>query len=285
MRSNLTVQVAGRRRPDVPGEFEWHSYDLLAEKSANRLIEKTQPTHIVHLAWDVTHGKFWTSPQNRFWKEATIGLAQAARQNGVARFIGIGTCYEYDWPSNGACSETETPIATHTLYDHMKIEAFREIEKICADTSMSFAWARLFFLYGPFEAPGRLVPSIARALVRGERAQCSSGRALRDFMDVRDAGAAIAALAMSNVVGPVNIASGEAVTVASVASRLTELSGRPDLLQIGALPDRPGEPPAIIAKTDRLVHEVGYRLARSLDEGLGDALSYWARREGVALNE
>ncbi len=282
--AGASVQVAGRHRPSAPGDFEWHSCDLLKNGTANELIATTKPTHIIHLAWCVEHGKFWTDPDNRKWKDATIELVQAAKRNAVNRFIGVGTCYEYDWPPQGVCNETETKIATHTLYDQMKVESFREIRRICVGSDVSFGWARLFFLYGPFESPGRLVPSIARALVRGEQALCSSGRVLRDFMDVRDAGAALAAFAVSNVEGPVNIGSGVPVSVASVASRLAELCGRPDLLRIGALPDRLEEPPIIVAKTDRLVYEVGYRSTRSLDEGLKNALSYWADHEGVSFN-
>src|SRR3546814_145026 len=141
---------------------------------------------------------------------------------------------------------------------------------------MSFAWARLFFLYGLYENPARLVSSVARALLRGEEARCSSGLAIRDFMDVRDAGAALAALASSNVEGPVNIASGAPISVADLVRRLARLAGRDDLLRLGALPDRAGEPPRIVADIARLKVEVGFVPAHDLDSGLRNVLSFWA---------
>lgn len=211
-------------------------------------------------------------------------LASAAVKGGVSRFVGVGTCYEYEWPAEHPCDENDTPLASHTLYDTSKDACRRVLAARFTNEETSFAWARLFFLYGPGEAPGRLVSSIARNLIAGEEAPCSSGIAIRDFMDVRDAGAALASLALSKVEGAVNIGTGEGYKVAEIARRLGELSGRPDLVRIGALPDRAGEPPFIVADTRRLGDEVGFRNMHSLDEGLSNALQFWrTQAEGGAV--
>ena len=136
-------------------------------------------------------------------------------------------------------------------------------------------WARLFFLYGPAEGPNRLVSSIARNLAAGKSAACSRGRAVRDFMDVRDAGAALAAIALADVEGAINVGTGQGYPVSAVASSLGELAGRPDLVRIGDLPDRIGEPPFIVASVERLKSEVGFETSRTLKEGLADALAFW----------
>src|SRR3546814_19537842 len=110
---------------------------------------------------------------------------------------------------------------------------------------MSFAWARLFFLYGLYENPARLVSSVARALLRGEDAPCSSGLAIRDFMDVLDAVAALAALASSNVEGPVNLSRVAPISVPALVLRLAPLAVRVHLLPLCPLPARPRDPPPI----------------------------------------
>jgi nucleoside-diphosphate-sugar epimerase len=148
------------------------------------------------------------------------------------------------------------------------------LAEFLGQAGLSFAWARMFFLYGPDEAPNRLVASIARALVRGEPALSSSGRAIRDFMDTRDAGAALAALALAGTAGDVNIATGEAHSVREIATLLGDIAGRPDLIQFGALPDRE-EPPYIVGSNKRLRHEVGFDPAFTLEQGLRDALTFW----------
>jgi len=123
-------------------------------------------------------------------------------------------------------------------------------------------------LYGEGEGANRLAPSVARALLRGEKFRCSSGPLLRDFLDVREAGAAIAALALSEVRGPVNIASGAPLSLGAFACMIGEELGCPERVLTGARSDRPSEPPAIFAAVERLRNEVGYREASSLRDGI-----------------
>jgi hypothetical protein len=43
-----------------------------------------------------------------------------------------------------------------------------------------------------------------------------------------------------------------------MARLIAHISGRPYLLRLGALPDRPNEPPYMVAHTGRLRREVGF---------------------------
>ncbi|MCF8470721.1 MAG: NAD(P)-dependent oxidoreductase [Parvibaculum sp.] len=272
--SGCDLHAVSRRAPADGQGAVWHRVDLLNADETRALVAELRPQIVLHLAWCVEHGRFWTDPANLDWVAATMTLARAAAQAGTSRFVAAGTCYEYDWPEAGDCNERDTPLAGHTLYDTSKDATRRVLQAFCADRAMSFAWARLFFLYGPGEAPARLVASLARALTRGEEAPVSRGLATRDFIDVRDAGAALSALALSHVSGPVNIGTGEGISVAELALKLGELSGRPDLVRLGALPDRAGEPPRIVADIKKLREEVGFVGLRTLEAGLADALSY-----------
>jgi nucleoside-diphosphate-sugar epimerase len=246
--------------------------DLTIPGAARELLEQVQPDVLLHLAWNVEHGKFWTNRQNIDWTATSLVLARASLDVGVRRFVGVGTCYEYSWPREGNCREDETPIIPTSLYAVAKDATRRVLEEL---SDFSFAWARLFYLFGPYEHADRLVPSLASSLARGEAASLSSGKVVRDFMHTRDAGAALAALALSDVAGAVNIASGEGVSIASIAERLGGIAGRPDLIRIGALPDREGEPPRIVADVRRLRDEVGFRPSLTLQEGLADTYSWW----------
>jgi nucleoside-diphosphate-sugar epimerase len=270
------VIAMSRTRPDIDDtKFEWHSADLLDHAATTSIVTATRPDAILHLAWTVEHGKFWTTPANLDWVVATLNLARAAANAGVKRFIGTGTCYEYDWPATADCNEQLTPLKPALLYGTSKDATRRILEEFGQTHGLSVAWARLFFLYGPGEGAGRLVPSVASALATSQPAKCSSGTGLRDFMDVRDVGAGLAALALSGVTGPVNVASGQAISIADIARTLGRLAGRPELVHIGALPDRPNEPPRIVADITRLRDDVGFVPSRTLDQGLAEALDYW----------
>ncbi len=278
----LDVHAVCRTRPlNWPKEC-WTPVDLLEPRAIKPVLASIRPQAILHLAWTVEHGRFWTAPENLDWSAATLNFARAAADAGVSRFVAAGTCYEYDWPTGRDCDEAGTPIRPSTLYGITKDATRRTLDAFFRTQNVAFSWARLFFLFGPGEGPNRLVPSIARSLVAGEVAKCSQGLARRDFMDVRDCGSALAALVVSAHTGAINVASGEAATIGEIAQRLGALAGRTDLIALGALPDRAGEPLAITANVALLRQATGFVPSGTIDHKLADALGYWrGQAEGV----
>jgi nucleoside-diphosphate-sugar epimerase len=230
--------------------------DLLKEGDARALLRDLRPTIVVHCAWYVAHGKFWTAPENADWLEASTAFARAFAELGGRRFVGIGTCAEYadgDTADDVPWKETRV-VAPATPYGRAKADLAARL----ATMPIRTAWARLFHMFGAGEHPDRLVPSVARALKEGREARCASGRPVRDFCSTRFVGEALAALALSGVTGPVNVASGQGRAIADVARFLGVASGRPDLVRLGALPDRPNEVPHMVADVTRLRREVGF---------------------------
>jgi nucleoside-diphosphate-sugar epimerase len=252
--------------PASPG-ITAHQLDLLRQDDARRLIADLRPDIIIHTAWYVAHGRFWTAPENTDWLEASTALAAYAAEAGARRFLGLGTCAEYATDAgDDAFPWPETrPIAPATAYGEAKASLARRLAEMAeARARFGFAWARLFHLFGPGENAARLVPSIMLALLEGREAPCASGRPVRDFISTPHCAAAIAALAVSDVQGPVNIASGAPISIAAMARLVAQIAGRPDLLRLGALPDRPNEPPYMVAHTGRLRRELGFTAPVSL---------------------
>ena len=261
------VHVTARGAAPESAGITAHALDLLRQEEAQRLIKDIRPAIIIHTAWYVAHGRFWTAPENTDWLEASTALAAYAAEAGTRRFVGIGTCAEYATDAgDDAYPWPETrPIAPATPYGEAKAAFARRLAEIAEGRAhFSHAWARLFHLFGPGENPARLVPSIILALSEGREAQCASGRPVRDFISAQSAAAAIAALAASDVTGPVNIGSGAPISIANMARLIAEIAGRPYLLRLGALADRPNEPPYMVAHTGRLRREVGFTLPVSL---------------------
>jgi nucleoside-diphosphate-sugar epimerase len=269
----FSVHVIGRNAPRSAVDG-FHRADLRDRDSVRAALDAVRPSHLLHCAWYVAHGSFWAALENVDWIATTAALARDAAERGLTRFVGVGSCAEYDWSDEGAAPLGEDDaLRPATLYGRSKAATFAILRDILEPAGVSLAWGRLFHLYGPGEPPERLMPSIVRSLVAGREALVGPGEAVRDFMHVADAGAALAALVASGADGAVNLASGESVTVSWVAHRLGELAGRPDLVRIGALPARPGDPTAMRARTDRLRNEVGFRPRQSLADGLADYVS------------
>jgi nucleoside-diphosphate-sugar epimerase len=152
--------------------------------------------------------------------------------SGVKRFVGIGTCYEYDL--SGGYLHSDTPLMPATLYGACKASLFLTLAKLMEHEMLSFAKYRLFYLYGEGEDERRLVPYIRACLAAGEAAQLTTGKQIRDYLDVRDACFQIADLALSVKMGLINICSGKPITVAELAFQIAEEYGRSDLLHFGA---------------------------------------------------
>lgn len=239
----------------------WHRADLLEATAARRLIGTVRPAVLVHAAWYVAHGRFWTAPENEHWLEASTALAAAFAEAGGRRFLGIGSCAEYASEAEGdglPWAETR-PIAPATPYGRAKAALAARLEAMAGRRDrLSVAWARLFHLFGSGEHPDRLVPSMMRALLDGREAACASGEPVRDFSSTGFIGRALAALAAGEVTGPVNVASGQPTPIRDLVAILGRLTGRADLIRLGQLPDRPGETAFMVADTSRLVREGGF---------------------------
>lgn len=275
-------EVHALARHDPPAEVtdlaavRWHRLDLADERSLVELLGVIEPERLIHLAWYVEHGRFWTAPENVVWVERSLSLLRAFAQAGGQRAVLLGTCAEYDWSDAGEpLSELRSPLAPATLYGVAKDSLRRLASAYSEQAGFELAWGRLFFLYGPREAPGRLVAAVIRSLLAGEQVQTSSGTQRRDFLHVDDVGRALAALAASTAVGPVNIASGEAVAIGEVVDRIAALTGREELVLRGARADAPNDPPLLAADAARLRDEVGFAARLTLDEGIAQTVEWW----------
>ncbi len=189
-----------------------------------------------------------------------------------------GSCAEYGWDGlDGPCVEGVTPLAPATLYGAAKHATHVAAEAFARQEGLSLAWGRVFFSFGPGEAPGRLVAAVARGLLAGEDVPVSEGSQVRDFIAVEELGEAFAALVCSDVDGAVNVASGRGVAVRDLVALVARETGREDLVRPGALAPRPDDPPFLVADTGRLERETGWRAQEPLEDGIARAVAWWRK--------
>ena len=122
-------------------QLRWHQADLLNPGDVRELVVGTRATHLLHLAWFVEQGKFWSAMENIRWVQASLDLLQAFVQAGGRRVLGVGTCAEYDW-RYGYCSEEFTPLAPRTLYGTCKHCLQTMLGALAKQTGLSEAWGR-----------------------------------------------------------------------------------------------------------------------------------------------
>jgi nucleoside-diphosphate-sugar epimerase len=238
-----------------------HILDLTDPFATNAALAKIRPTHLLHLAWDVTHGQFWTSPSNLDWLAASLTLYRAFARHGGRRLAVTGTFAEYDWSSE-ILDESKSPIAPASLYGQSKHALHTLLATAAKQQGISLAWPRLFMLYGPAENPARFIPSIARALLQNRPATVQNGAAIRDFLHVTDAARALTTVLLSPHEGAINIASGHPVALAEIATQIARLTPHPEILTITQ-----GTPSTLTANTT-LLNNLGFKPQYALGQGL-----------------
>jgi nucleoside-diphosphate-sugar epimerase len=249
--------------------------DVCSEDFASE-AHKWAPDICIHSAWEASAPDYLVSRRNVDLAAGTVRLALALRDSGCRRFVGIGTCFEYDTTA-GYLSE-KTRLGPGHLYSACKAGAALAVEQIGRGGPMSVAWARLFYLYGPFEPSRRLVPTVVQALLEGRDAAVTPGGQVRDFLHVEDAASALWAIALSAAEGPINVGSGIPTQVRAMVTRIGATVGRPELLKIGALPYAEGDPMFVCANIRRLTSECAWSPRYDLEEGLAHTIAWWRRR-------
>ena len=250
----------------------WHQVDLLEAGASATMIAALRPSHLLHLAWYAVPGAYWTSAQNLDWVGASLRIAREFADAGGQRLVGVGSCAEYEW-GHGTCREAETPLRPATLYGAAKHAVATTLAAWAPTAGVSFAWARLFQVYGPGEPAGRLVSDLVAGLAAGREIPLSAGDTARDYVHAADVAAALRHLLEQPAEGFYNVGTGVASTVRTVAETAADRAGRHDLLRFGARPADPKEPQVLVADISRLV---GSGWAPRFDLSAGLAQTYLA---------
>jgi UDP-glucose 4-epimerase len=256
-------------------DLRWRVVDLLECGAIESLMDEIRPTHALHMAWETTHGTYWTSPANLDWLALGARFFKAFAACGGERFVAAGTCAEYDW-THGHAVEDATTDRPATFYGRIKLAHHHMLMASAEQLGFRAATGRIFFAYGPHENRARLIPYTCRQLAAGEVAAIANGDIVRDFMHVQDVAAGFVALLRSETKGACNVCSGRGTALSEIARVLGHASGRPDLVQISAGTPRAADPPELVGANERLCAS-GWEPRISLQQGLIDTYCWWRR--------
>lgn len=270
---------AFRARLPPPGGTVWPAR---LPQDTEALFRAARPEVVLHLASPVDLGADPALfPRLREGiLDATDAVARAALAQG-ARLLHVGTCAEYGLAE--APLREDTPLAPVSAYAALKAAASGWVMALTRATGLQATVVRCFRAYGPEDRSG-LVGTAARAALAGRPFPMTDGAQVREWNQV-DALAAgvLAAAAHPEAVGRVfNLGGGERAPVRDVVARIYRLAGAdPGLIQVGALPRRPGEVEQLWGD-----HAAGEALwgplpNPPLDEGLADLIEALAL-EGAA---
>lgn len=246
--------------------------DLLDLASYAAVLERERFEACVHLGWYANPKDYLSARVNVDLLNASAQLGARLVDLGCRRVLMAGTCFEYD-VAFGLLSET-TALGPRHLYSTCKRALFEVMSHLTAGTATSFAWTRLFFLYGPHESRGRLVPAVIDSLLAGREARVTTGEQIRDFMHVADAAAGIVHVLEDDALsGPVNVATGQPVRVREVVETIAGALDAKGRVAWGAIEARPNDPSFVCADVTKL-RQSGFRPNFDLASGLADTIAW-----------
>nr|WP_075440444.1 NAD(P)-dependent oxidoreductase [Prochlorococcus marinus] len=187
---------------------------------------------VIHSAWYVKHGEYLNSDENFYCLKGTLVMLQAMKELRIRFFVGLGSCYEYDFNYSDKPFKTKTPLKAKSPYTLAKISLYNSLKILEKTNNFKFAWCRIFYLYGEGEDKRRLIPYIHEMLKNSKKVKINNGELIRDYIDVKIAAKLISKIALERIPGEFNICSGEGKLIKDIAIGIAEKYNKTDLIEL-----------------------------------------------------
>jgi len=174
------------RLQEILSQLKVHQVDLLDADKLTRLVKKIKPTAVIHCA---TYGMFMGRQKDvELMLDTNIkvikNLCFAALESGCQKIINTGTSSEYGIKTK-PMSETDS-LEPVNMYGSTKAAATIIASQIAREHNLQLVTMRLFAPYGPWEEPGRLIPTIITSQIKNSEIKLGSKIPVRDFIYIDD---------------------------------------------------------------------------------------------------
>jgi dolichol-phosphate mannosyltransferase len=198
--------------------------DLTRPEDVVRLVARVRPDVIFNLA---AHGAYsWQTDLDEMLAvnvRATETLLEAARHVD-ARFIQAGSSSEYGL-SERATTELDR-VKPNSHYAITKVAATHLCRLAAAQHGQHAVTLRLYSVYGPWEEPGRLMPTLVERALDGTYPPLVAPETARDFVWIEDVCDAFVRAGTTDVADPgavLNVASGAQTTLRALVDIVRSL--------------------------------------------------------------
>ncbi len=287
----------------VPQGAELIVGDVADQSLVTNIIKTRGITAIIHFAGSIVVPESIEDPLGYYLNNTSKSrdLIACAVENNVNNFIFSSTAAVYGMPETNPVGE-EAPLAPISPYGTSKLMTEYMLRDTAAATDMNYVALRYFNVAGA-DAKGRAGQStpkathlikVASEIIHGNRTEMSvfgtdyqtrDGSCIRDYIHVSDlANAHCMALdhLRSNGQSRVfNCGYGKGFTVLEVIEAVKKASGIDFRVNLAAR--RPGDPAELIAQSDRIRTELGWKPDYdNLDVIVRDALSWEEKLNGLS---
>ena len=252
--------------------------DLADRTAVDALLSQHRPEAIMHFASHTLVGESMRSPFLYLGENVTNGLnlLQSAVEHGVRRFILSSTANLFDAPERMPIAEQEriVPGSPYGESKHLLERVLLWLDRIY---DFRYAALRYFNAAGASAERGEdhnpelhLIPIVLgvalgkrdKVTIFGDDYPTRDGTCVRDYIDVIDLAQAhiLALRALDQGSRVYNLGNGQGFTVKEVIETARGITGHPIPAEIGTR--RPGDPAVLIASSDKIRRELGWKPQR-----------------------
>jgi UDP-glucose 4-epimerase len=173
------------RLEHVKVDLQIHWVNFQDQESLKHVIAEIRPQWVLHLA---AYGAYSSQTDlNQMIQTNIMGTAnllQACEQTGVDAFINTGSSSEYGFKTHAAAEDEW--LEPNSYYAITKATATHLSKYLAERVSFPVLTLRLYSVYGPFEDPNRLIPTLLKHGLQGNYPPLVSPETARDFVYVDD---------------------------------------------------------------------------------------------------
>jgi len=274
--------------------------DILDEARLAAALTAVKPDAVAHFAALTSVGESAADPSLYYRVNTMGGLAviEAARKADAKALVFSSTAAVYGAPIRTPMDETH-PREPINPYGRSKLMVERCLEDMALAYGFRSAALRYFNAAGAdaaaeigerHEPETHVIPLAIRGARRNDYAftifgddfETRDGTCVRDYIHVSDLAdahvLAVEYLMAGGEAGAFNLGTGAGTTVAEIAAAVEKAAGRPLPRKVG--PRRAGDPPALIASSDKARAVLGWTPKRSSIAEIVDSAWRWHAQDG-----
>jgi nucleoside-diphosphate-sugar epimerase len=277
----LRPEGASWRLHDITADVRTEFVDLTQADDVLRAVRDVRPDVIFNLAASGAYS--WQTDLDDMLAvnvRATEALLQAARSVD-ARVVQAGSSSEYGF-ADRATAESDR-VEPNSYYAVTKVAATHLCRLAAAQHNQYAVTLRLYSVYGPWEEPGRLMPTLVHRALEGTYPPLVAPRTARDFVWIDDACDAFVRAATTDLAdrgAVLNVASGVQTTLGSLVDVVRsqfELESDPVW---DTMPGRTWDAAVWVGDPSAAADLIGWTAVTSIEHGL-TALGAWMRDEAT----
>ncbi len=188
--------------------------DLNTLSTIKKDIIDFNPDILIHLAWEgIPDLSFSLSKKNL---DNSIKLINLITQKTDCRKIIIsGSCLEYG-NTSGICREADE-VNINSFFSWAKHSLYQYAHFICEEKEIDLVWFRIFYVYGPGQRKGALIPGLVQSFRRKSALSLENPFNANDFICVLDVAKAFSLSIEKKIkTGIYNLGSGHSTRVIDI---------------------------------------------------------------------